>query len=323
LTFRFQLPDQKMQKSKPVVRCYSLSDAPRPDYYRVTVKRVPSPPGVDAPEGRISNYFHDHVIEGDILDVQAPRGDFSLDPAEESPVVLVGGGVGVTPVLSMANTILETDIQRDVWFFLGVRCGREHPMREHLQQLDERYDRFHLMVCYSCPEECDESEKDFQREGHVNLAVIRETVKVCNFDFYICGPPPMMESLVPDLKDWGVPEEKIHTEAFGPATVNRAKKPSTPQKNQTDGENQPEITIQFSRSETCVTWDHNQQSLLDFALDQGIEIDSGCRAGSCGSCEVAVKQGEVEYTVEPSVEVEKGSCQACISCPKTNLVIEA
>ncbi|MDG2391326.1 MAG: 2Fe-2S iron-sulfur cluster-binding protein [Planctomycetaceae bacterium] len=323
LTFRFQLPDLNTKKSKSVVRCYSLSEAPRPGYYRVTVKRVPPPPGVDAPEGRVSNYFHDHVIEGDILDVQSPRGDFFLEPTERSPVVLIGGGVGVTPVLSMANTILETDIQRDVWFFLGVRCGREHPMREHLQQLDEQYDHFHLMVCYSCPEGCDESEKIFHHKGHVDLAVISETVKVCNYDFYICGPPPMMETLVPALKDWGVPKEKIHTEAFGPATVNRAKKSSTPQKSQADSENKPEITVQFSRSETCVTWDHNQSSLLDFALDQGIEIDSGCRAGSCGSCEVAVKQGEIEYTVEPSVEVGRGSCLACIACPKTNLVIEA
>jgi len=323
LTFRFQLPDPNSDKPKSVVRCYSLSDAPRSDYYRVTIKRVPPPPGIEAPAGRISNYFHDHVIEGDIIDVQAPRGDFSLDPTVSSPVVLIGGGVGVTPVLSMANAILESGSQEEVFFFLGVRCGREHPMRDHFRQLNEKYSNFHLIVCYSCPEESDQSEQDFHRKGRIDLNVIRESVKVCDLDFYICGPPPMMESLVPALKDWGVPSEKVHTEAFGPATVKRSSKSGSSVKRNANQSGQSDITVEFSRSQSCHTWNGKYESLLEFALDQGVELDSGCRAGSCGSCEVAVKRGEVEYTIEPSVEVGEGLCLACIACPKTNLVIEA
>lgn len=322
LTFRFNLPEPETGTLKPVVRCYSLSDAPRSDYYRITVKRVPPPPGSNVPAGRISNYFHDQVKEGDILDIQAPRGEFAIDPHDTSPVVLIGGGVGITPLLSMINTVLESDSTRDVWLFYGVRCGREHAMREHLQQLDEAHENFHLSVYYSCPDDSDQAAGTYHHAGHVDVGLIRDALKVCNFDYYICGPPPMMESLVPALKDWGVPKEKIHTEAFGPATVHKAAKPVVVPGDE-DESDQAQVTIQFSRSGVKLNWDSAKENLLEFALSQGINIDCGCRAGSCGSCEVAVKQGRVGYTIEPGAELGEGSCLTCIGYPETDLVIDA
>ncbi len=121
------------RQQKPTVRCYSLSDCPRPHTYRVTIKRIPSPPTDHAaPPGLASNFCHDPVKEGDILNVKAPSGNFFLDVSREHPVVLIGCGVGVTPLLSMLNAIVATGSKRETWFFYGVRNGKEQIATEHL-----------------------------------------------------------------------------------------------------------------------------------------------------------------------------------------------
>ena len=127
LTFQLRIPDQP----KPVIRCYSLSDSPNnPDYYRVSIKKVPPPRDQpDKPPGLSSTYFNDMLQEGAILDVKAPSGQFFLDMTSERPIVFVGGGIGLTPVLSMLTALTESGIRREVWFFLGVRNGKEHFMR--------------------------------------------------------------------------------------------------------------------------------------------------------------------------------------------------
>jgi len=113
LTFRLDIPGQKKQ----TIRCYSLSDSPKSDYYRCTIKRVPPPRDSDHEPGLSSNYFHDFVEEGKILDVRAPGGHFYLDTKRQTPVVLIGGGIGLTPVLSMVNHIIDTGSKRETWFF--------------------------------------------------------------------------------------------------------------------------------------------------------------------------------------------------------------
>src|SRR5471032_733212 len=155
LTFELEVPGQK----KKTVRCYSLSDAARPDYYRVTIKRCP-PSKAEHPAGLASNFFHDHIHEGAILDVKAPGGHFFLDTSKQSPVVLISGGVGITPCVSMMNEILESGVKREIWWFYGVRNGSEHIMKDHVAALAEKYDFIHLHVCYSNPAPTDQLGKD-------------------------------------------------------------------------------------------------------------------------------------------------------------------
>ncbi len=323
VTFRFQLPDPQNNQLKPVVRCYSLSDAPRDQHYRITVKRVPAPKGTQQPPGLISNYLHDRVKIGDLLDLQAPRGDFSLDPTSCKPVVLIGGGVGVTPVLSIANAILEAGPDTDVWFFYGVRCGEDHAMRDHLLRLDQEHENFHLNVSYSCPSDNDLCGQDYQTAGHVDIKLIQATVKVTNLDFYICGPAQMMDSLVSGLRDWGVNENHIHREAFGRATVSKVSNSGKKPEDKTNLDQKTTFSIQFNRSNRNLTWDGSHACLLDLALEAGINIDSGCRAGSCGSCEIAVKSGKVGCRIQPGLSINEGSCLACISYPKSELILDA
>ena len=320
LTFSLQIPDQ----TKAVVRCYSLSDSPyRADqYYRVSIKQQPPPrDNPEAPPGLSSTFFHENLEVGDILDTRSPGGNFFLDQSKNTPVVLIGGGVGLTPVLSMLTAIIDSRSKREVWFFYGLRSGDDHIMREQFEQLDAQHENIHLHICYSNPRDEDQADRDYQHSGHVSVDLFRSVLPSNNFDFYICGPPPMMESLVRDLGAWGVPEDNVHFEAFGPASVARKAPPATAPG--TEAATVSGISVEFARSGKTLEWSASDGSLLEFAEAQGIAMDSGCRAGSCGTCKTAVRTGQVDYLDEPSAPMESGSCLPCIAIPKSPISIDA
>ncbi|MBL6951002.1 MAG: 2Fe-2S iron-sulfur cluster binding domain-containing protein [Alphaproteobacteria bacterium] len=314
LTFNLRLPDRE----KPLVRCYSLSDSPlQTDYYRVSIKRQGPPPKVpDAPPGLSSSFFHDSLQAGDIVDVKAPSGNFFLDLSKHRPVVLIGGGVGLTPMISMLNAICDAGAQRETWFFYGVRNGDEHIMREHLEALEAEHENIHLQVCYSDPKDDEVAGEGFHHSGRVSVDLFKKTLPSSNYEFYVCGPPPMMESLAADLRAWGVPDADIFFEAFGPASV----KKTAPAPDATAATGQ---AVTFTRSNKTITWDGSQGSILELAEANGVELEFGCRAGSCGTCITAVKSGEVSYVEEPGSLPESGSCLTCISVPKSNLALDA
>jgi ferredoxin-NADP reductase len=318
LTFKLSLEDELTSQPKSVVRCYSLSDAPRNDNYRISVKRVPAP--ADRPElppGLSSNFFHDRVQPGSRLLVKAPSGHFHLMKEEPLPMVLIAGGIGITPMLSMLNSVLQHGSDREVWLFYGVRNGDEQMMKGPLQALARTHANFHLHVCYSAPREGDSEGDDYQHSGRVDLALLRATLKMKRYQFYVCGPRAMMESIVPGLVEWGVASGDIYYESFGPATLTKQVKTAA----QTTGATP--ISVTFSRSGKSMLWDPAAASLLEFAEANDVEVESGCRAGSCGSCQTAVARGEVDYTQEPDVDVAPGHCLLCISIPKSDLTLEA
>lgn len=322
LTFRLDVPDQK----KPIIRCYSLSDCSRPDYYRVTIKRVPPPRDTDHPPGLSSNFFHDSIEEGQILDVRAPGGHFFLDTTRSTPVVLIGGGIGLTPVLSMVNHIVETGSKRETWFFYGVQNGEDHAMKEHLRKIDEEHDNIKICVVYSRPREGEDVEgRDYKYKGRVGADLFREVLPSNNYDYYFCGPPPMMNTLFEGLREWDVPEDHIHYEAFGPATVSKKKDAdkATEKAPSAVSETATSIIVNFAKTGKEIAWDPDIGSLLDLAEDNDIPIDSGCRAGNCGTCETAIKSGDVDYLSEPGEAPEGGTCLACISVPKGPITLDA
>lgn len=317
LTFRLSVPNPGGE-TRNVVRCYSLSDAPRQDYYRVSIKRLPAPPGqLELPSGLSSNFFHEQVQEGSRLQVRAPSGHFHLMENDTRQIVLIAGGIGITPMLSILNSVLEKGLMRDIWLFYGLRNSSEHIMKEHLQALAKSHTNFHLHVCYSLPGVDDVKSVDYQHRGRVDIPLLRDALKHAKHQFYVCGPRSMTESLVPGLEEWGVDSENIHYEAFGPATLTRHEKPAT-----AAVAAQP-ITVTFSRSGVSVPWDPASDSLLEFAEAHGIEVESGCRAGSCGSCQTVVGAGDVEYTKQIDADVEPSHCLLCISIPKSDLTLEA
>ena len=315
LTFQLPVPGQ----AKPIIRCYSLSDRPRPDYYRVSIKRVPAPPDTPgAPAGIGSNYFHDHVQEGDIVDVKAPSGHFFLEPSERGGVVLIGGGIGVTPMLSMLHTLVAHQSRRDVWFVYSVRSSDEHIMRDVLRTVARESPNVRIVVCYSRPGPGDVPGQHFDEAGRASVELFKRILPSNNFDFYMCGPGAMMETLTRELHDWGVPEGRVHFETFGPSSV---KKVGTA--THTAPATATKCAVNFRRSGKVVDWNGSAGNLLELAEQAGVAIASGCRAGNCGTCAVAVQGGEVTYVQSPGSPPEPGTCLTCVAQPKGDLVLDA
>ncbi|MBO1624386.1 NO-inducible flavohemoprotein [Bacillus arachidis] len=195
-------------------RQYSLSDAPGKGYYRISVKRETA---AETPDGKVSNYLHDHVQEGDILPLSAPAGDFVLNMDSNLPIVLISGGVGITPMMSMLNTLIERDSNRKVYFIHAALNSKVHAMKEHVQQVENEHEQVEVYTCYSSPTEQDLQAKNFDKEGFIDLDWLQSIIPTNKADFYFCGPVPFMKHINKDLVEWGVSPEHIHYEFFGPA----------------------------------------------------------------------------------------------------------
>ena len=314
LTFALNVPGQ----AKQVVRCYSLSDIGRRTHYRVTIKRCLPPTKTAHPPGIGSSFFCDVVNAGDIVDAKAPNGHFFLDMEKQRPVVLISGGIGVTPMVTMANALTESGDTREIWFFFGARNSTDHMFKTYMAEIAVKNKNLHMHVCYSKPAPTDVLNRDYQHEGRVSVDLFKELLPSNNYDYFLCGPGPFMESITTDLTAWGVPDSWVHFEAFGPASV----KKKTSVKVEVGAGPVSAIEITFSKSGKKVLWDGSHDSVLALAEENGVKIDAGCRAGGCGSCMVAIKSGEVEYPNAPP-DVEAGSCLTCICKPKGTLVIDA
>lgn len=288
------------------IRCYSLSDSHHASHYRVSIKKM-------SPKDKhysISTHFHDQVKVGDVLDIAAPSGDFVLDPAGNGPVVLSGAGVGVTPVLAMMNALLATGTRREVWFFYGVINGSHHILRTPVHEWRARaLPNVHIVICFSDPlPDTDEKGRDYDERSRVDPALMRRLLPSNQFQFYTCGPGPMMQGLRDGLKEWGVPDEHIHDEAFV-------------QVSQAVSVNASSIT--FLRSALQLQISGPATSLLDFAHAENVELPSGCKAGHCGACQTKLTQGSVRYTMPPKFKIESGCCLPCICLPEGDIVLDA
>jgi ferredoxin-NADP reductase len=308
---------------KPALRCYSLSDCYRPDYYRISVKRVTAPADQpDLPPGIGSGFLHDQIEIGSLLDVMAPNGNFAINPEDATPLVLIGGGIGITPVLSMLNAIIESGSQREVWFFYGVRNPSENIIKEMLKELNDSiadHPNLHFLVCYSEQLESSYSLLPYERhQAHITIKLIRSLLPSSNYEFYSCGPPPMMKAIKDDLRAWNVPTGSIHEEVFPNRSAN---KPSLKHNEHL------EVNVDFRKSRKQVMFSGGCQSLLDLARDNDIGIASACEVGSCGTCVSAIVAGNVEYFQEPSWKdesqlIDEGLCLPCVCLPKSEIIID-
>jgi ferredoxin-NADP reductase/MOSC domain-containing protein YiiM len=317
LTFRLVIPGH----SKPVMRTYSLSDSPNhPDYYRVTIKRIPVPENrTDLLPGLSSNYFHDQVESGARLCVKSPRGEFHLDPQDDSPVVLLSGGVGLTPMISMLNAIVDAGSQRPVWFVHGARNGREHAMGEHVRRMALDHDNINCHFCYSSPGPEDIEGRHYDSGNRVSVELLKRVLPPAAYDFYLCGPTSFMKSLHAGLLDWGVAESRISYEFFGPAAaLNEGAGAASSAVAGSNGEFQ----VTFADAELTAQWDPLAESILGLAEANGLRPDFSCRTGICHTCASKLIEGEVEYVTEPLDLPDPGTVLICCSRPKTDLVID-
>lgn len=197
------------------IRQYSLSDVSGKPYYRISVKREDA--YQERSEGAVSTYLHQCAQEGTTLMLSAPAGDFVLDTADERPVVLLSGGVGLTPMISMLNTLTEHYPSRPVTFIHAAQHGGLHAMRDQVNALAEQHPQLSVHYCYAQPTEEDRQQRHFHKEGYIDLAWLQSVIPDANASYYFCGPTPFMAVINESLQQWGIPQADIHFEFFGPA----------------------------------------------------------------------------------------------------------
>ncbi len=316
-----------------VLRNYSVSSSPgRVGEYRITVKRE-SAPRDGVADGLSSCYLHDHVGIGDELHAEGPRGEFRLDRASPRPVVLLSGGVGLTPLASMLHA-LAAESQRRVYFIHACDNGEVQALGDEMRELASSRPGLLVHTCYRFPSAGDTASARHDSEGVITAETLQRVLPLDDYDFYLCGPPPFMQGVYRLLRTLGVAQRRIAYEFFGPATVLEeassaladgasapavsippgAATPTTAQSGQG-------IMVEFRQSGRSIAWE-DSASLLDFAEQHGLNPQFSCRAGVCGSCTTALVQGEVSYFQEPLDEPEAGRVLICSCKPASSIILD-
>ncbi|MGY0694193.1 NO-inducible flavohemoprotein [Virgibacillus sp. FSP13] len=197
------------------LRQYSLSCAPSEGVYRISVKREDAIG--DNPAGIVSNYLHSHLENGSILPISAPSGDFTLDQNDTRPLVLISGGVGLTPMMSMLLTTMKDQPEREVYYIHAAQNGKVHAMRETVQSLAEQHKHVHAFTVYDKP--LTEDDGNYDKLGYIDHEFLNTVLSTNDAAFYFCGPIGFMKAMYQNLKKLHVADHDIHYEVFGPATA--------------------------------------------------------------------------------------------------------
>ncbi|MBA4723399.1 MAG: NO-inducible flavohemoprotein [Alcanivorax sp.] len=206
------------ENGAPVMRNYSLSNRPGSEHYRISVKRELAC-DAGAPDGVCSNYLHDRIAQGDVVELAPPCGEFVLTPVAEAgkPLVLIAGGVGITPILSMLYAALEQQPDREVIFIQCALNGAVRPFERELATLRGEYPNLTVHVRFSEATDEDRIRALHDSEGLLDSALLDQLIGDQDAEFYLCGPAPMLKHGWRLLKQRAVEDADIHFEFFGPA----------------------------------------------------------------------------------------------------------
>jgi ferredoxin-NADP reductase/MOSC domain-containing protein YiiM len=298
-----------------LLRSYSLSGEPGERCYRISVKREA--------HGVAGAYLDGKVEVGDVLDVSAPRGGFTLGPGD-GPVILLSAGVGATPVLAMLHALAAQASPRPVWWLHGARNGREHPFASEAASLISALAHGRRLVRYSAPDPDDKPGVDFDALGRLDMVALRELDLPRDADFYICGPSAFMSELTAGLAAWGAARSRIHTELFGAgpsSTPGIAAAPQTPP-HQPSGPAGTGPLVSFARSGLSVHWDPAYSSLLELAEACDVPVRWSCRTGVCHNCESGLVAGSVAYRPDPIDPPAAGNLLICCTQPEGDVVVD-
>lgn len=204
LTFWLDIPG-----NPPVKRNYSISDAPNGKTYRISVKREEL--------GLASSWLHAQAKPGTVLKVAPPAGEFFLADRPERPVVLLSGGVGLTPMVSMLEEITANHAELPVHFAHGTLDGSTHAMGAHIRALTGKHHNGRTTIFYQAPRAEDVAGRDYDVAGLIDTDWLIANTPVDDADYFLCGPRPFLRALVAALSLSGVASDRIHYEFFGPA----------------------------------------------------------------------------------------------------------
>ncbi len=299
---------------KPIRRSYTISSSPTQGYYcEITVKREE--------QGDGSRYLHDTVKEGDTLEIQAPSGKFIFTGQEAESVVLISGGVGITPMMSITRALTDMGWPGDIYFVAACRDPEHFIFESELQRLKERHPNLHLVIAMSRIQE----EVDGYHRGRLTKELLsKEVPDIASKWIHLCGAPSMMEGTKKILAEMGVPSDKIHTENFGSQQKPKAR---TAQREEastaTTEKTAATATFQTSGKSTPFLPD---ETILEAAERVDVDIENSCRVGMCGVCTVKLLTGKVTMDVEDGLEPdakEAGIILACQAKPTGDVTVEA
>jgi ferredoxin-NADP reductase/MOSC domain-containing protein YiiM len=307
---------QRTGDGPPLFRCYSLSDAPSTEHYRISVKIEPN--------GVAGTYLRDHLRVGDALDVSSPRGSFILESGER-PVVLLSAGIGATPVLAMLYALAARRSTRQVLWLHGARDRQHHPFAAEVRRLMLALPKSRSYVCYSKPGSRDKMGEDFDATGHLSRSVFDEVGFPREADVYLCGPTLFMNEMKQTLATVGVPPGRIHVELFNgsesmtPGVVRAATRaPHLPNDDANTGP-----VVSFARSGIAAHWKGAAyQSILELAEACDVPVRWSCRTGVCHTCESGLISGAVVYAPEPLEKPADGNVLVCCSQPIRDVAID-
>jgi glycine betaine catabolism B len=319
-TFRFRLPDGgalpfehvagqyinlKLRiDGRRVNRSYTISSPPsRPDSCEITVKRVP--------DGYASHFLHDKVKEGDRIQVSAPAGKFLFAGHEAERVVLVAGGVGITPMMSIIRSLTDRAWPGAVHLLYSVRRREDVIFEAELEQLRRRFPNLQVEIVVS------------SEQGHITRELIeRQLPGLTSGPVMLCGPDPMMVAMRALLVELGVPDGEIHQEEFvsPPAAA-----PGEPEPVEDIPVNGAAPSVRFERSGKS-TEVPAELTVLEAAEECGVAIPFECRSGICGQCKTRLISGRVVMEVEDALtgnDRAKGLVLACQARAAQDLVVDA
>ncbi len=213
-------------------------------------------------------------------------------------------------MISMLDRLVSIQSNRLVLLAYGVNHSGDHVFKDQLKTLVEQNENILLLTCYSEPRASDKIGEDFHVQGFVSVDLLRTILTDPDCDYYLCGPPPFMQSLFNGLTAWGVDESRLHSEAFGPASITHRKEPK-----QHSDRPATNATVNFVNTDVVANWNGKADSLLELADALGVEIDSGCRSGSCGTCSTELIAGKIEYPNGKQPDCQPGHCLVCIAKP--------
>ena len=291
-------------------RSYSISSSPNQrEHVDLTVRREP--------RGAVSRHIVDLLKVGDIIEAGGPVGKFTFDGTEADSIVLISGGVGITPMVSISCYLTEQSWSGDIFFIYVCRTPADYILAETIAKLQSENPNLHVIVTMTRPEGTDWQGP----RGHLTAELLTQSVpELTSRSIHLCGPIPMMDATKALLTAMGVPPGQLKTEAFGtpmpsPAVVGTTAKPSAA--------TGPLITFSKNHKSAKI---HDGQTVLELSEALNIGIQFSCRVGTCGVCKVKMTSGEVAMAVDDSLDADdktNGIILACQAIPKSDISVEA
>jgi ferredoxin-NADP reductase/DMSO/TMAO reductase YedYZ heme-binding membrane subunit len=295
-----------------VRRAYTIASSPtQRAYVEITVKRHPS--------GIASQHLHDTVQKGDRLEIAAPSGKFSFNGRTTDRVLLIAGGVGVTPVMSMLRYLTDHGWKGRIEFIYVVKTRHDLVFKAELDGIVRRFSNVFLHV-FLTREDSIDTDLALRCESHAlgypTESFLRDQASNPNTTpAYMCGPDSMMEAMTLILQKAGYPKDKIFTEVFSSPKSSDVSDAAPSQNDQANGDSASTVaaTIVIHPSGTEVEAEQDQ-SILEAAEYAGILLPFECRSGICGQCKIQCREGRVHMEVTDALSSKERSDGYILAC---------